>query len=94
MNGRSAATALPRARQQSFCDDLLTVATVVVDPPPTPGAVPRDPDDDMIVACAVAVSVEYIVSRDDHLLSLGNHGGIRIVAPEGFIHIVRQSLRS
>jgi putative PIN family toxin of toxin-antitoxin system len=70
--------------------DLMTLATIVDDPTPAPGAVPRDPDDDKIVACAVAASVQYIVSRDDDLLSLGRHGGIAIIAPENFIHIVRR----
>ena len=64
-----------------FCDDLLTVVTIVVDPPPTPGAVTRDPDDDKIVACAIAASAEHIVSRDDHLLSLGNYGAFRSARP-------------
>lgn len=73
-----------------FCDDLLATNTVVVDPPATPGAVPRDPDDDKIVACAVAASVQYIVSRDDDLLSLGNYAGIAINTPEQFIHVVRE----
>src|SRR5437763_1055029 len=36
-----------------FCDELLAAATIVANPPPTPGAVPRDPDDDKIIACAV-----------------------------------------
>jgi uncharacterized protein len=40
--------------------DLLTLATIIADPLPTPGAVPRDPDDDKIVACAVAAGVEYL----------------------------------
>ena len=73
-----------------FCDDLLATSTVVVNPPPTPGAVPRDPDDDMIVACAVAASAEYIVSRDRDLLSLGSYHAIEIIAPEEFIQIVRR----
>jgi putative PIN family toxin of toxin-antitoxin system len=73
-----------------FCEDLLTTGTVVVNPPPTPGAVPRDPDDDMIVACAVAASVQYIVSRDRDLLSLGSSHAIKIIAPEIFIQIVRR----
>jgi hypothetical protein len=34
--------------------DLTTLATVIDDPPPTPGAVPRDPDDDKVIACVVA----------------------------------------
>lgn len=73
-----------------FCDDLLAAATVVVDPPAIAGAVPRDPDDDKIIACAAAASVEHIVSRDDHLLSLGSYAGIPISTPEQFIHLVRQ----
>ena len=69
--------------------DLLTLATVVDDPPAMPGAVPRDPDDDKIVACAVAAGAEYLVSRDRDLLSLGSYAGITIIAPEEFIHLVR-----
>jgi len=69
--------------------DLLTLATIVDDPAPTPGAVPRDPDDDKIVACAVAAGVEYLVSRDRDLLSLGTYAGITIIAPEEFLQLVR-----
>ena len=37
----------------------------------TPRAVPADPDDDKIVACAVAADAAYSIVRDLHLLSLG-----------------------
>lgn len=74
---------------EQYCSDLLDVATIIHDPPPTPGAVPRDPDDDKIVACAVAAGVPYIVSRDRDLLSLGSYGEIEILPPEVFIHLVR-----
>ena len=67
----------------------MTLATIVDDPAPTPGAVPRDPDDDKIVACAVAAGVEYLVSRDRDLLSLGTYAEITIIAPEEFLHLVR-----
>lgn len=70
--------------------DLLTLATVIGDPPPTPGTVPRDPDDDKIVACAVAAGAEYIVSRDHDLLSVGSYGGVTILTPEAFLRIARQ----
>ena len=71
--------------------DLMTLATIIDDPQLMPGAVPRDPDDDKIVACAVAAAVQYIVSRDDDLLSLGSHtAGIAISTPEQFIDVVRQ----
>ena len=77
-----------------FCDDLLAATTIVVNPPPTPGAVPRDPDDDMIVACAVAAQVPYIVTRDKDLLSIGRYEAVEIVSPEAFLSIVRAQRRN
>jgi predicted nucleic acid-binding protein len=68
--------------------DLSTLARIVEDPSPTPGAVPRDPDD-KIIACAVAAGVQYLVSRDRDLLSLGGYAGITIIAPEPFLRLVR-----
>ena len=68
----------------AFCSDLFGLASVVDDPPPTPGAAPRDPDDDKIIACALAAGAEYIVSRDRDLLSLGTYAGIKIIAPEPY----------
>ncbi len=70
--------------------DLMTLATIVVDPPPTPGAVPRDSDDDKIIACAVAAGAEYLVARDHDLLSLATYGAFRIITPEEFLGIVRR----
>ena len=70
--------------------DLLTLATIVDDPLPTPGAVPRDPDDDKIVACAVAAGVEYLVSRDHDLLSIRSYGNVMIITPEAFLKVMRQ----
>jgi len=46
---------------EAFCSDLFDLAGVVDDPPPVPGAVPRDPDDDKIIACALAAGAEYVV---------------------------------
>ena len=49
----------------------------------------RDPDDDMIIGCAIAADADYLVSRDKDLLSLGSHEGISIIAPEAFLQILR-----
>ena len=78
------------AMASEFCDNLFAAANIVVDPPPAPGAVPRDPDDDKIVACAVAADAEYIVTRDQDLLSVGSYAGIDILAPEQFLHLLRR----
>jgi predicted nucleic acid-binding protein len=40
----------------------------------------RDPDDDQVLAAAVAASADWIVSGDAHLLDLERHGGIDIVS--------------
>jgi putative PIN family toxin of toxin-antitoxin system len=72
-----------------FRADLMILATII-DPEPIPGAVPRDPDNDKIVACAVAGGAEYLVTRDRDLLSLDSYAGIPIISPETFLHIIRE----
>jgi predicted nucleic acid-binding protein len=74
---------------EAFCADLFDLAGIIDDPPPTQGAVPRGPDDDKIIACALAAGTEYVVSRDHDLLSLGAYAGITMIAPEPFLRIVR-----
>ena len=46
---------------------------------PIPPTVVADPDDDAVLACAVAAQAEGIVSGDDHLLSLKGFQGIMIL---------------
>jgi hypothetical protein len=47
--------------------------------------VPGDPDDAMILACAVAGRADFIVSGDRHLLDLGQYQGVRIFTPAAFL---------
>ena len=75
-------------RVHRFCRGLLRIAEIVRNPDPVTGVV-RDPDDDMIIACAVSGAAQTIVTRDKDLLSLGAFQGISIARPEAF----RQQLR-
>jgi uncharacterized protein len=50
--------------------------------PPLPNPVCRDPDDDDVLACALAAQVDVIVSGDKDLLVLGSFEGIPIVTAE------------
>jgi putative PIN family toxin of toxin-antitoxin system len=68
--------------------DLESIATIIDNPPLL--KVVRDPNDDMIVACAVAAAADYLVSRDDDLLSLSKYGGVEIVTPEEFLRVLRE----
>jgi putative PIN family toxin of toxin-antitoxin system len=48
-------------------------------------AVPADPDDDMVIECAVVGSATHIVTGDKHLLSLGKYQEIAIVKATEFV---------
>lgn len=50
-------------------------------PRPLPAPISRDPDDDHVIACALAARVDIIVTGDDDLLVLGSVEQIRIMAP-------------
>jgi len=54
-------------------------------------AVCRDPDDDWVLATAVAGDAEAIVSGDADLLTLSRYSGIEILSPRQF---VSRSMRS
>lgn len=71
-----------------YCQGLANLAVTVVGDP-APVEVVRDPNDNMIVACALVADADYLVTRDDDLLSLGKHGKITIVTPEAFLHVLR-----
>ncbi len=51
-------------------------------------AVPDDPDDDMVVECAVMSNATHIVTGDKHLLSLTNHQGIVILKAAEFVALL------
>ena len=42
----------------------------------------EDPDDNIIIECAIESKAEYIISYDKHLLKLKEFQGIKIVRPE------------
>ena len=48
-------------------------------------AIPDDPDDNCVLECAVAGKADYIISRDRHLLWIGDYEGIAIVTVRLFL---------
>ena len=64
---------------------LATMAT----PTDVPRVVADDPDDDHVLACALAAQTDLIVSGDKHLLKLGGqYQGIAIVTPAQAVQLV------
>jgi putative PIN family toxin of toxin-antitoxin system len=66
----------------------------VVEPAPLSGIVSRDPEDDPIVATAVAAGADGLVTGDRALLELGAYRGIAIIAPAGFWEFEQQRSRA
>jgi putative PIN family toxin of toxin-antitoxin system len=58
---------------------------VWVEAPPLEEPACRDPDDDWVLATAVAGEAEVIVTGDGDLLDLGGFRGIAILSPRGFL---------
>jgi putative PIN family toxin of toxin-antitoxin system len=59
----------------------------VVEIPKTLDAVPRDADDNAVLESALEGGATFIVTGDDHLLSLKNFRGIQIVRASEFLII-------
>lgn len=50
--------------------------------------VTADPDDDEVLACAIAARADLVVSGDRHLTALKTHRGIRILTPALALEII------
>lgn len=68
--------------------NLLTRVCLVVIPEKHHEIIENDPDDNMILDCAVEAEAEYIVSGDHHLLDLGDFKDIKIVESASFEEIM------
>jgi len=77
----------PGEIEKSLAKALKVVAVL------TPGnltvaAIPDDPADDLVLACALEGQADFIISGDHHLLDLKTYQGIKIVSPAEFLKII------
>ena len=83
---------LQRIRQeaaQALLEALTEDAILTPGELKLPGVTP-DPDDDAVVSCTIEGDADYIVSRDAHLLGLGEYEGVRIVEPIEFVRALAE----
>jgi uncharacterized protein len=59
-------------------------------------AVPTDPDDNMVVACALGGGADYIVTDDRRdllplkVIRVGGHRPVQVVTPRGFLRLLER----
>lgn len=70
----------------------LAEEVTLVEPEPLPVGICRDPDDDAILATALAAEADYLVTGDQDLLVLERYASARIVTPRQFIEAARLNL--
>jgi uncharacterized protein len=73
----------PGSMVKKFREGIILVAPVSLGP-----VIIEDPDDDVVIACAMAAGAEAIVSGDPHLLALKIHEGIPILTPTALLDLI------
>jgi len=72
-----------------YLETLRVVAKQVLEKLPKIRVIEKDPKDDPIIACALKVRGNYIVSKDDHLRDLKEYRGIKIVSSQEFLELLK-----
>jgi len=66
----------------------------LIEPVVIEAVIVADPDDDVVLACAVAARAEAIVSGDNHLLDLKQYEGIPILTAAQLLAQIKQAQSS
>lgn len=79
----------PEESVEILADYLGFLAMVSI--PKVLDAVPDDPDDNMVLECAIEGRAQYIITGDKHLLVLKKFRHIQIVSANDFLKILSQT---
>jgi len=69
----------------AWCTELAEIGRLFTAPLPEISPVCRDPNDDHVVATALAVNADVIVTGDKDLLALSQYRSIRILSARAFL---------
>lgn len=70
-------------------EKIISLSTLV-EPKLKFNEIKDDPDDNIILECAVEGNVDFIISQDKHLLKLKGFKEIKIITPEEFLKILEK----
>lgn len=70
---------------QTWISALRREAFILTKPLPQIAPTCRDPNDDHVIACAIATKSDFIVTGDLDLLDLERHKHIQIITPREFL---------
>jgi putative PIN family toxin of toxin-antitoxin system len=73
---------------------VLSQGMEIVAPEPLPAPACRDPDDDWVLATAIAGRCECLVTGDKQLLEMVHHADFRIIQPRDFWEFERSVVGS
>ena len=80
----------PDSADEYLADLVQLGEHVVVTPEDVMSVIPADPDDDLIIACAVVGKATHIVTYDPHYDILGGeYRGVKIVDGLHFLYLIR-----
>lgn len=68
----------------------IALISTLIEPNVVIDVIKEDPEDNKVLECAVSAKAKYIISGDNHLLSLMSYKGIIILTAIGFLKQVRR----
>jgi uncharacterized protein len=71
-----------------IADEICSFSRIV-SPPGLLKVISADPDDDVVLECAVVGEATHLVSGDRHLLALGKYHSIQIVDAAAFLKLLQ-----
>ncbi len=67
------------------------MAAVMTDPAEFIQVIDADPDDNRVLECALSAGASYVISGDDHLLSVGSYRASRSFRRQPFLYCWRRA---